>query len=46
MSNVDVANPAAPDVELGAGEKRRVKDEEGRVSKRRKASSVVEGLAI
>ena len=45
-TNVDVANPAAPDVELGAGEKRRVKEQEGRVSKRRKASSVVEALAI
>ena len=39
----------ASDVELGAGDeggKLKVKEEEGRVSKRRKASTVVEGLPI
>ena len=41
--------PAAADVEVGAGEeggKRRAEEQGARVSKRRKASIVVEGLAI
>ena len=42
-------NPAAAGVELRAGEegsKRKVKEEEGRLIKRRKASTVLEGLPI
>ena len=42
------SKPVAADVELGAGEQagKRKAGEEGRVSKRRKASTVVEGLPI
>ena len=48
-SDVGDTKPAAADVELRAGEqagKRKAGEEEGRLSKRRKASIVVEGLPI